>query len=75
MFFPELITEGEAIGFDTNKKILKIFCNYTDNYFINQESYYETLKLNSAGNQHQLEAATKGAWGVEFKTQIHSSMH
>ena len=68
VFFPELITEGEAIGFDTNKKILKIFCNYTDNYFINQESYYETLKLNSAGNQHQLEAATKGAWGVELNT-------
>lgn len=68
VFFPELVTQGDAIGFDTQKKILKIFCNYTDNYFINQEEYYETLKLNSAGNQHQLEAATKGAWGVELNS-------
>ena len=66
VFFPELLTEGDGIGFDTNKRILKIFCNYTDNYFIDQETYYETLKLNSAGNQHQLEAATRGAWGVEL---------
>lgn len=66
VFFPELSTEEQGDEFKTNKRILKIFCNYTDNYFINQKSYYEQLKLNSAGNHHQLEASANGAWGVEI---------
>lgn len=50
----------------SKKKILKIFSIYTDNYFINQAEYYETLRVNSVGNQHQLEAAANGAWGVQL---------
>lgn len=49
----------------STKKVLKIFCNYTDNYFIDQAEYYEQLKLNVAGNAHRLEAVARGAWGVD----------
>lgn len=66
VFFPELSKKTQDEAFKTNKKILKIFANYTDNYFINQEAYLEQLKLNAAGNHHQLEAAANGAWGVEI---------
>lgn len=64
IFFPEM--QVSTIDFETSKRILKIFVNYTDNYFIDREAYFEQLKLNSAGNMHQLEASSKGAWGVEM---------
>lgn len=66
VFFPELSKEKPDEELQSNKKLLKIFCNYTDNYFIDQDAYYENLKLNSAGNHHQLEASARGAWGVEI---------
>ncbi len=42
----------------------KTFANYPDNYFINQEAYYQKLKLASIGDPLLLEAIANGAWGV-----------
>lgn len=41
----------------------KIFCNYTDNYFINQEDYYSTLVIAAAGDEGRLRSMAKGELG------------
>ena len=43
---------------------LKILANYYHNFFIDQEAYYEKLKIASGGNERRLEAIAFGAWGV-----------
>jgi phage terminase large subunit len=47
-----------------DKRIEKIFVNYTDNYFIDQDKYRQTLWLSSAGNAEIFEGIANGAWGV-----------
>lgn len=65
-FFPELYTGEDKQEFDIleNVNVLKLFINYTDNYFIDQEKYFNTLKMASGGNSLILEAIANGAWGV-----------
>ena len=65
-FFPELYTGSDPVEFDIleNMKVKKLFVNFTDNYFINQDEYYARLKLSSGGNQYVLDAIAHGAWGV-----------
>ncbi len=46
-------------GFGVNK----IFCNYTDNYFIDQEDYYNKLVIGAGGDDGALKSAAAGAWG------------
>lgn len=63
-----------------NIGVTKLFCNYTDNYFINQEDYYNKLKLSAAGDGELLNAIAKGEWGVTkgenpFATQYMRSKH
>lgn len=58
----------------------KLLCNYTDNYFLNQEEYYEQLKLIANGNMNILNAIAKGAWGMvrtggEFWKQFDENKH
>lgn len=53
------------MGIDVRSKIHKTFANYTDNYFIDQNAYYERLVVASGGNQHLLNASAKGFWGVK----------
>jgi PBSX family phage terminase large subunit len=70
----ELIDVINAIG------ITKLFCNYTDNHFINQEDYYNKLKLTASGDGELLEAIAKGAWGTirgvnPFATQYTRKKH
>ena len=67
IFFPELYTGTEKIQFDAlaGVKIKKIFVNFTDNYFIDQEAYYQQLRLASGGNQILLDSIANGAWGVQ----------
>jgi phage terminase large subunit len=42
----------------------KVFANYTDNYFIDQDDYFNKLKLAAGGNLLLLNAIAKGQWGV-----------
>jgi phage terminase large subunit len=66
LFFPWLVPEAERPKFDllAGLNIERIFCNYTDNYFIDQDKYLQKLKLISGGNQFLLDAMARGAWGV-----------
>lgn len=65
-FFPELYDGLDAAEFDVldGVNVMKVFVNYTDNYFINQKDYYEKLKLSSGGSTLLLESIANGAWGV-----------
>lgn len=68
-FFPEMY-EGEDKPQDWFKEviasfdILRVFANYTDNFFIDQEEYYKQLQLASGGDQDTLNSMAKGAWGI-----------
>jgi phage terminase large subunit len=45
--------------------INKVFCNYTDNFFINKEEYEQTLWLSSGFNEQKYNEIAAGEWGVE----------
>lgn len=60
--------------------VKKLFCNYTDNYFINQEDYRNKLRLTAAGDTEYFEAIANGEWGTvkgenPFATQYNQSKH
>jgi PBSX family phage terminase large subunit len=72
-FFPEQLHVADK---EINKnikeilsaiKIKKVFCNFTDNYFINKEEYLNTLKLTSGGDETYLRAIAYGDWGVALE--------
>lgn len=70
-FFPEECPDSEDnAGIEELKRALaavktkKVFCNYTDNYFQDQEEYYNTLVIASGGDQVLLKAIASGAWGA-----------
>lgn len=65
-FFPDLYEGDEVIDFDAlhDIKVLKIFANYFDNYFIDREEYERQLRLAAAGNQHIYDGLANGHWGV-----------
>lgn len=86
MFFPELATldtvDPEMISLIESIGVNKLFCNYTDNYFIDQEDYFNRLKLTAKGDLVYLDAIAKGAWGTmrgenpfasEYKPEKHES--
>lgn len=45
--------------------ISKVFCNYTDNYFLNKEEYEQTLWISSGFNEQKFNEIARGDWGVE----------
>lgn len=47
--------------------ITKVFCNYTDNYFIDQKDYEETLWIAAAFNETKFREISKGEWGSDVK--------
>jgi len=65
-FFPELYSGDDKAEFELldGISITKTFANYVDNYFIDQEAYYQSLKLASGGSVTTLQAIAEGAWGV-----------
>jgi PBSX family phage terminase large subunit len=70
----ELVEIVNTIG------LKKLFCNYTDNYFIDQVDYYNKLKLSAAGDRELLNAIARGDWGVikginPFATQYSKQKH
>ena len=71
IFFPDLY-EGDDkddtinAGLLKGKKILKIFINYFDNYFIDQQDYRNVLMLAAAGNLSIFEGIANGEWGINI---------
>lgn len=65
-FFPELYEGEDKAEFEImgGVEVTKTFANYSDNYFIDQEAYYQQLRLASGGNTLILNAIAKGDWGV-----------
>jgi len=53
----------------------KLFCNYTDNYFINHEDYYKKLVLGANGDEDALDAAARGAWGSYKPVNVFASQY
>jgi phage terminase large subunit len=47
--------------------ITKRFCNYTDNYFINQKEYEQTLWISSGFNEQKFREYAGGDWGADEK--------
>lgn len=45
------------------KRIRKIFCNYTDNYFIDQKEYEQTLWISAGFDEAAMREIAAGAWG------------
>lgn len=66
LFFPQLYKGNDDIEFDAleNINIQHTFANYFDNHFIDQEDYYNKLRLSAGGNNMLLEAIANGAWGA-----------
>lgn len=61
-FFDE---ESEKRQQYANYVINKIFCNYTDNYFINHKEYEQTLWIAAAFNEVKFNEIAGGDWGSE----------
>lgn len=64
-FYPD-IYEGEE-GFDYSAldgiAISKYLVNFTDNYFIDQDEYYDSLRVSAGGDAELLEGLARGEWG------------
>lgn len=80
-FYPESITakpknlendpETKSKVFEELKKvkIIRHHSKYTDNFFINQESYYGQLAVQSGDDDERLRAYCDGDWGVALESQ------
>jgi hypothetical protein len=44
--------------------VTKLFCNYTDNYFINKTEYEQTLWIAAGFNKQKYNEISQGLWGV-----------
>lgn len=53
----------------TEYTVTKLFCNYTDNYFLNRTEYEQTLWIAAGFNKQKFEEISKGLWGVEENDQ------
>ena len=54
----------EHVDLMKDRRILKIFANFTDNYFIDQVAYRQNLWLSAAGNLTIFNGIANGDWGV-----------
>lgn len=45
--------------------ITKLFCNYTDNYFMNHKEYEQTLRLAAGFDEQKFREIADGEWGAE----------
>lgn len=52
---------------DLGYTITKRFCNYTDNYFINQKEYEQTLWISAGFNEQKFREYAGGDWGADEK--------
>lgn len=44
--------------------IKKVFCNYSDNYFLDKKEYEQTLWISAGFNQQKFNEIAAGEWGV-----------
>ncbi len=68
IFFPEIyqgLDKDDVAHVDLmdGRNVKKVFANFTDNYFIDQESYRQTLWVSSAGNLTTFNGVANGDWG------------
>lgn len=69
-FYPEVAISDDTPANEALAEALKdaqfqdVFCNYDDNYFIDQKAYYNNLIIAAAGNKMILDAIAHGAWGA-----------
>lgn len=45
--------------------VAKVFCNYTDNVFVNKEEYEQTLRVASGFDEQKFREIADGEWGAE----------
>lgn len=45
--------------------VTKVFCNYTDNVFVNKEEYEQTLRVASGFDEQKFREIADGEWGAE----------
>lgn len=45
--------------------VTKLFCNYTDNFFLNKSEYEQTLWIAAGFNKQKYEEIAKGLWGAD----------
>lgn len=67
LFFPELYRGLEkplVLEGSEGIEVLKVFANFTDNHFIDQDNYRKLLWMAAGGNLTLFEAIANGAWGV-----------
>lgn len=58
---------GQGLNQFSEYSITKRFCNYTDNYFINQKEYEQTLWLSAGFNEQKFKEFAGGEWGADEK--------
>lgn len=57
---------GEQVNDNFSQySITKVFCNYTDNYFINQKEYEQTLWISAGYNEQKFREISAGEWGAD----------
>lgn len=55
--------------------VTKIFCNYTDNHFIDHQDYYNKLVIASNGDEDVLRASANGEWGSYKPVNVFASQY
>jgi phage terminase large subunit len=61
---------GETLTKFSEYTITKRFCNYTDNYFINQKEYEQTLWISAGFNEQKYHEYANGEWGADEKDNL-----
>jgi phage terminase large subunit len=69
VFFNEGKAKFPGIEEFAELSITKVFCNYTDNYFINKKEYEQILWIAAAFNKKKYEEISKGEWGANENDQ------
>ena len=72
VFFPDKnnnkLKELSDQGVDfSDYTVTKLFCNYTDNYFLNKHEYEQQMWFAAGFNKQKFEEIAKGLWGADEK--------
>lgn len=59
--------QSAALSQYSEYSITKRFCNYTDNYFIDQKEYEQTLWISAGFNEQKFREFAGGEWGADEK--------